>query len=134
VSLEVPHGQTLAILGRNGAGKRTLLRIIAQVAEPDAGTVTVFGRVSPLLELGAGFSPELTGRRNMHVWMGECHVHAGIDPENIRLQRSLHPQAEFLIHPECGCSTSVLEAIRPFLSRMYSTLRTGPTGVLVTKS
>ena len=53
----------------------------------------------------------LTRRRNMHVWMGECHVHAGIDPENIRLQRSLHPQAEFLIHPECGCSTSVLEAM-----------------------
>ena len=36
-----------------------------------------------------------TGRENMHVWMGECHVHAGIDPENIRLQRSLHPEAEF---------------------------------------
>ena len=43
--------------------------------------------------------------------MGECHVHAGIDPENIRLQRALHPEAEFLIHPECGCSTSVLEAM-----------------------
>jgi quinolinate synthase len=53
----------------------------------------------------------LTGRTNIHVWMGECHVHAGIDPENIRLQRRLHPQAEFLIHPECGCSTSVLEAM-----------------------
>ena len=53
----------------------------------------------------------MTGRQNMHVWMGECHVHAGIDPENIRLQRTLHPEAEFLIHPECGCSTSVLEAI-----------------------
>jgi quinolinate synthase len=53
----------------------------------------------------------MTGRENMHVWMGECHVHAGIDPENIRLQRGLHPHAEFLIHPECGCSTSVLEAI-----------------------
>src|SRR5213076_2777573 len=53
----------------------------------------------------------LTGRENIHVWMGECHVHAGIDPENIRLQRSLHPAAEFLIHPECGCSTSVLEAM-----------------------
>jgi quinolinate synthase len=43
--------------------------------------------------------------------MGECHVHAGIDPENIRLQRRLHPEAEFLIHPECGCSTSVIEAM-----------------------
>jgi quinolinate synthase len=53
----------------------------------------------------------LSGRTNIHVWMGECHVHAGIDPENIRLQRSLHPEAEFLIHPECGCSTSVLEAM-----------------------
>lgn len=53
----------------------------------------------------------VTGRDNIHVWMGECHVHAGIDPENIRLQRRLHPQAEFLIHPECGCSTSVIEAI-----------------------
>ena len=53
----------------------------------------------------------MTGRQNIHVWMGECHVHAGIDPENIRLQRGLHPEAEFLIHPECGCSTSVLEAM-----------------------
>src|SRR6266571_4048630 len=53
----------------------------------------------------------LSGRKNIHVWMGECHVHAAIDPENIRLQRSLHPDAEFLIHPECGCSTSVIEAM-----------------------
>ena len=53
----------------------------------------------------------VSGRDNIHVWMGECHVHAGIDPEDIRLQRSLHPDAEFLIHPECGCSTSVIEAI-----------------------
>ncbi len=53
----------------------------------------------------------ITGRKNIHVWMGECHVHAGIDPENIRLQRSLHPEAEFLIHPECGCATSVVEAV-----------------------
>jgi quinolinate synthase len=53
----------------------------------------------------------VTGRDNIHVWMGECHVHAGIDPENIRLQRRHHPEAEFLIHPECGCSTSVIEAM-----------------------
>jgi quinolinate synthase len=53
----------------------------------------------------------MTGRENIHVWMGECHVHAGIDPENIRLQRRLHPEAEFLVHPECGCSTSVIEAV-----------------------
>src|SRR5881396_552846 len=53
----------------------------------------------------------VTGRDNIHVWMGECHVHAGIDPEHVRLQRRLHPDAEFLIHPECGCSTSVIEAM-----------------------
>ena len=53
----------------------------------------------------------LTGRANIHVWMGECHVHAGIDPEHITRTRAQHPGAEFLIHPECGCATSVVEAI-----------------------
>ena len=53
----------------------------------------------------------ITGRQNMHVWMGECHVHAGIDPEHINLQRANHPGAEFLIHPECGCATSAVEAV-----------------------
>src|SRR5512141_6912 len=52
-----------------------------------------------------------TGRKNMHVWMGECHVHAGIDPEHINLRRAQHPGAEFLIHPECGCATSAVEAV-----------------------
>jgi quinolinate synthase len=45
------------------------------------------------------------------VWMGECHVHAGIDPEHISRQRAAHPGAEFLIHPECGCATNVVEAV-----------------------
>jgi len=53
----------------------------------------------------------LTGRKNIHVWMGECHVHAGIDPEHINRQRAAHPGAEFLIHPECGCATPVVEAM-----------------------
>jgi quinolinate synthase len=53
----------------------------------------------------------VTGRQNMHVWMGECHVHAGIDPEHINRQRALHPDAELLIHPECGCATSAVEAV-----------------------
>jgi quinolinate synthase len=53
----------------------------------------------------------VTKRQNMHVWMGECHVHAGIDPEHIERQRALHPGAEFLIHPECGCATSAIEAV-----------------------
>ncbi len=53
----------------------------------------------------------VSGRQNMHVWMGECHVHAGISPEHINRQRALHPDAEFLIHPECGCATSAVEAV-----------------------
>jgi quinolinate synthase len=53
----------------------------------------------------------VTGRENMHVWMGECHVHAGITPRRVAEQRAAHPEAEFLVHPECGCSTSLLEAI-----------------------
>ena len=53
----------------------------------------------------------VTKRENMHVWMGECHVHAGIDPEHIDKQRAKHPGAEFLIHPECGCATSAVEAV-----------------------
>jgi quinolinate synthase len=53
----------------------------------------------------------VTGRRNMEIWIGECHVHAGIDPEHITHQRAAHPHAEFLIHPECGCATSVVEAV-----------------------
>jgi quinolinate synthase len=53
----------------------------------------------------------ITGRTNMPVWMGECHVHAGITPQRVAEQRAAHPEAEFLIHPECGCSTSLLEAM-----------------------
>ncbi|MEO7457463.1 MAG: quinolinate synthase NadA, partial [Gemmatimonadaceae bacterium] len=64
----------------------------------------------PDMFLGAHVK-RLSGRDNIHIWMGECHVHAGIDPEDIRLKRAQHPGAEFLIHPECGCSTSVLEAM-----------------------
>jgi quinolinate synthase len=47
----------------------------------------------------------------MHVWMGECHVHAGITPTSLDRQRAEHPGAEILVHPECGCATSVLEAM-----------------------
>jgi quinolinate synthase len=50
----------------------------------------------------------LTGRADMHIWMGECHVHAGISPSDVRQQVAAHPDAELLIHPECGCATSAL--------------------------
>src|SRR3984885_7875124 len=54
---------------------------------------------------------EKTLGRSMHVWDGECHVHAGIKPHDITRVREAHPDADFLIHPECGCSTSVMEYV-----------------------
>jgi quinolinate synthase len=54
---------------------------------------------------------EKTLGRSMHVWDGECHVHAGIRPSDISAVRAAHPGADFLIHPECGCSTSVMEYV-----------------------
>ncbi len=71
-----------------------------------ADTEILFG---PDMWLGAYVEKEL-GRR-MHVWDGECHVHAGIRPADIEATRASHPGADFLIHPECGCSTSVMEYV-----------------------
>jgi quinolinate synthase len=64
----------------------------------------------PDMFLGAHVK-RMSGRDNIRIWLGECHVHAGIHPEDLRLRRAEHPGAEFLIHPECGCTTSVLEAM-----------------------
>ncbi len=50
----------------------------------------------------------VTGRENMHIWLGECHVHAGISPDELRRKASADPAAELFIHPECGCSTAAL--------------------------
>jgi lipopolysaccharide transport system ATP-binding protein len=68
VTFSVPPGQMVGIVGQNGAGKSTLPRILARVVEPDSGSLVTSGRVSPLLELGAGFSPELSGRRNVFLY------------------------------------------------------------------
>lgn len=67
ISLSVKPGEVLGIIGPNGAGKSTLLKVVARVLRPTRGRVRIRGRISPLLELGAGFDPELTGRENVYL-------------------------------------------------------------------
>ena len=68
VSFEVYPGETLAVVGRNGAGKSTLMKLLARVLPPTSGRVVVRGSVAPMIELGAGFNPELTGLENIVLY------------------------------------------------------------------
>ena len=67
IYLDIPHGSTVGIIGENGAGKSTLLKLLTGVSLPTKGELSVQGRVSSLLELGAGFHPEFSGRDNIHL-------------------------------------------------------------------
>jgi quinolinate synthase len=83
------------------------VNVVAHIyREHGEDTEILFG---PDMFLGAYV--EKTLGRSMHVWDGECHVHAGIKPADISAVRAAHPGADFLIHPECGCSTSVMEYV-----------------------
>ena len=67
VSFEVDDGETLGLIGENGSGKSTLLKLISRIIQPTSGHLTVKGRVAALIELGAGFHPDLTGRENIFL-------------------------------------------------------------------
>jgi lipopolysaccharide transport system ATP-binding protein len=67
VSFDVTHGEVVGVIGRNGAGKSTLLKILSRITEPTSGIAAIRGRVGSLLEVGAGFHSELTGRENMYL-------------------------------------------------------------------
>ena len=83
------------------------VQVVEHIRREHGGDVEIlFG---PDMWLGA-YVERVTGRR-MHVWDGECHVHAGIRPADISAVRAEHPQAEFMIHPECGCTTQVMEYV-----------------------
>jgi len=67
ISFKINKGETVGIIGPNGSGKSTILKLIANVTSPTNGKVTTHGKISPLIELGAGFHPELSGRENIHL-------------------------------------------------------------------
>ncbi len=67
VSLQLNPGEMVGIVGRNGAGKSTLLKLVAKVMKPTSGSLTIHGKVAPLIELGTGFDTELTGRENVYL-------------------------------------------------------------------
>jgi ABC-type polysaccharide/polyol phosphate transport system ATPase subunit len=67
VTFDIPHGTTFGLIGENGSGKSTLLKCMARILSPDEGEVASEGKVSALLELGAGFHPELSGRDNIFL-------------------------------------------------------------------
>src|SRR5438309_11160382 len=67
VSFSVPKGSTYGVIGRNGSGKSTALKLVAGITKPTSGSVRVEGRISALIELGAGFHPEISGRENVFI-------------------------------------------------------------------
>lgn len=67
ISFELAEGDVVGILGKNGAGKSTVLKLIAGVSMPTDGAISIHGKIAPLIELGAGFHPELTGRENIYL-------------------------------------------------------------------
>ncbi|WP_304181550.1 ABC transporter ATP-binding protein [Leptotrichia trevisanii] len=67
ISFDIEKGDILGIIGRNGSGKSTLLKLITKIIYPDSGSIKINGKVSSLIELGAGFHPDMTGRENIYI-------------------------------------------------------------------
>jgi lipopolysaccharide transport system ATP-binding protein len=111
VNFEVYRGETIGIVGRNGSGKSTLLQIISGVLRPTTGFVKVYGQVAALLELGAGFNPEFTGRENIYL-SGSV---LGLSPEQIG-------EREEAIIEFSGIQDFINQPVKTYSSGMYARL------------
>lgn len=111
VSFEARDGECVAILGHNGCGKSTLLKVTAGIVEPVSGTVSAQGRLAPMIELGAGFDPELTGLENIHL----CCTLLGLS------RREIHDRLQAIVDfSELG--EFIHAPVKTYSSGMYARL------------
>ncbi|HEX4111436.1 MAG TPA: ABC transporter ATP-binding protein [Stellaceae bacterium] len=111
IDLEIERGETLGIIGRNGSGKSTLLQLVCGTLQPSTGDLTVMGRVAALLELGAGFNPDFTGRENVYL----SATVLGLTAAEIALR---FPAIEAF----AGIGTFIDQPVRQYSSGMYARL------------
>jgi len=108
LSIEVPHGQVLGLVGNNGAGKSTLLKLITQTASLSSGEMKIDGRVVALLELGAGFHPELSGHENIFLYASILGIKKNI------IKQKYHEIVEF-----SGLGEFIHNPVKTYSSGMF---------------
>jgi lipopolysaccharide transport system ATP-binding protein len=97
--LEIAQGDVVGLVGKNGAGKSTLLQLVSGTVTPSHGHVQATGRISAILELGAGFNPEFTGLENIHLAMVTAGIHDGRSDESVRRVIEFSGLGEFIQQP-----------------------------------
>lgn len=111
VSFSIKKGESLGIIGRNGSGKSTILKLLSKILRPDKGTITVDGKVACLIELGAGFHPDMTGRENIYINASIFGIH----------KKKVDERIEKIIEFS-GIGDYIDERVRNYSSGMYMRL------------
>ncbi len=123
VSFEVKRGEMVGIIGRNGAGRTTLLKILSRITEPTEGYAEIHGRVGSLLEVGTGFHPELTGRENIYLngAIPSATLRASLGMKKAEIDRKFDEIVAFAVaaHRSTGGSAGSPCSSRRRLSRRF---------------